>query len=229
MLRFIVPFVLKASLSRSCDRDAVMYVRGGRCGFSMAEMVLVLIVLVGLAAMVVPLLDEIQITTPAGEEKTEKQVVTEAAMRTIRDAIMGTPTKPGAWPDLVQRPDKFVLDPNLLLADLSVVRSIDPSINAYDPVTKLGWRGPYLTGTRELTDAWGNSFVIQIDFDGNHVVDPYEAKYARLVSSGQDGVLDTQVTDGYLPGDNIPASTEIDMNECGDDIVLFFRVADTRE
>ena len=222
-------FVPKASLSPSRGRDAVVCVRGGRYGFSMAEIVLVLIVLVGLAAMVVPLLDEIQITTPTGETKTEKQIITEAAMRTIRDAIMGTPTKPGAWPDLGQRPDKFLLDPNLLLADISVVRSIDASINVYDPVRKSGWRGPYLTGKRELTDAWGNSFVIQIDFDGNGVVDSYEAKYARLVSSGQDGVLDTQVTDGYLPGDNVPVATEIDMHECGDDIVLFFRVADTRE
>ena len=219
----------KASLSRLCDRDAVVYVRGNRSGFSMAELVLVLIVLVGLAAMIVPLLNELQITTPTGEEKTEKQIVTEASMRTIRDAIMGTQTKPGAWPDLGQRSDKFPLDPNLLLADLSLVRSIDASINGYDPVTKLGWRGPYLTGNRELKDAWGNDFVIQIDFDGNNIVDFQELKYARLVSPGQDGVLDTQVSDGYLPGDNIPAATEIDMDECGDDIVLFFRIADTRE
>lgn len=199
-----------------------------RSAFTLAELVLVLIILLAIAAMLVPLLGGLEIETSTGN-KTEKQVVTETTMRRIRDAIMGSESRPGAWPDLGQRPDKFPTDPNVLLYELSVVQAFDASIQAFNRVTKIGWRGPYLKGTSPLIDAWGNLIVIQIvDVNGNSAVDDLDLRYARLVSLGENQILDTLTTDGYVPGDNNP-SNELSFNECGDDVVIFFRVADTRE
>ena len=163
--------------------------------------------------------------------KSQEQILTETNMRPIRDAIMGTDKQPGAWIDLGSIDSLFPRSTDYLLLEYGNITSVTEyaSVGAYDPVTKTGWRGPYLTTVTNLVDGWGNAFVIQVDFDGNNVVDATEARYARLVSAGPDEVFDTVVGDGYIPGDNSPADTEINLAECGDDIVLFFRVPDLRQ
>ena len=81
----------------------------------------------------------------------------------------------------------------------------------------------------QLIDAWGNPFEIQVgDVNGNLLLDDQDIRYARLVSLGANGILEAEPSDGFIPGDNSPG-TEINLEECGDDIVLFFRVADTRQ
>lgn len=194
-----------------------------RRGFTLAEIVIVLIVLVALAALVVPLIGGLAING-----KSQEQIATEASMRAIRDAVMGTSSKPGAWPDLGQRPDMFPQDPQLLLAELSVVQGVEPSIVPFDPVTKIGWRGPYLSGVSKLVDGWGNSIVIQVgDVNGNGQLDDGDVRYARLVSAGENEVFETEDSDGYVPG--FDPAIHLTLAECGDDVVIFFRVADTRE
>ena len=202
-----------------------------RRAITLMEMILVVIILAILAAIVVPMLGGLsEIATPMGP-KSDRQIVTETTMRAIRDAILGSDSKPGAWPDLGQRPELFPRNPDYLLLEYPNITLVSEysTLTEFDPVTKIGWRGPYLTGTTNLVDAWGNDFVIQVDFDENSVVNAAEAEYARLVSPGPDGVYDTVLSDGFIPGDDMPADTEINMAECGDDIVLFFRVADTRQ
>ena len=197
-----------------------------RRAFTMIELVMVLVILTALAALLVSLIDGMEING-----KSQEQILTETNMRPIRDAIMGTDKQPGAWIDLGSIDSLFPRSTDYLLLEYGNITSVTEyaSVGAYDPVTKTGWRGPYLTTVTNLVDGWGNAFVIQVDFDGNNVVDATEARYARLVSAGPDEVFDTVVGDGYIPGDNSPADTEINLAECGDDIVLFFRVPDLRQ
>jgi hypothetical protein len=99
----------------------------------------------------------------------------------------------------------------------------------YNPVTRLGWHGPYLSGDMGMfqinvgtgfttnygaandpapLDAWNHPIVIQIPAS-----DP---TYARLVSAGQDGVIQTPLN--YLDSDGKPYPPK---SMRGDDIVLF--------
>ncbi|MEL7499747.1 MAG: type II secretion system protein [Planctomycetota bacterium] len=195
-------------------------------GFSLIEIVLVVMILAIVAgAIVVPLVggaDGILGFRVDGKEKSAEQVTTETTMHVIRDAIMGTATQPGAWPDLLQGPAFFPRAPSDLLSDASPFGAC-----SFDPVTGTGWRGPYIIGKSQLIDAWGTPFVIQVDFNGDDLLTPDEVRFARLVSAGPNKQFDTTIDDGFIPGDNDPAE-EISLDECGDDIVLFFRTADIR-
>lgn len=206
--------------------------------FTLVEIIIVLVILAALAGMVVPLLGEIKISTPTGE-KSEEEVVTEATMNSIRDVMMGTAARQGVWADVGQRPEYFPQRIAGLLAEGPPV-----PVGAFDPVTKIGWRGPYFaraTGRFDLTsldgtfsdarygaqndlalvDAWGNPIVIQVNFDGGEVT-AAEAQYARLVSAGANEVLDTP----YDTNNMQPEALTKD--EYADDLVLFLRTADTR-
>lgn len=169
-------------------------------GFSLVELVMVLMVLVALAAMVVPLLDGFEVNG-----KPPERIATEATMNVLRDAIMGTESQPGAWSDLGMRPETFPRDLNLLRADFATVQAAFPSIKEFDPVTKIGWRGPYVAPGADLLDGWGNPIQIHIGADSNGAITDAELRTARLVSPGED------------------------LNDSGDDVVLFLRTADPRQ
>ncbi len=200
-----------------------------RTAFTLVELVLVLVILAALTAMIMPLLGGFEISTPTGD-KSPEQVVTEATMNTIRDAVMGTPSSSGMWADMGQRPDLFPQNPDFLLFEFAYVVATPQysGVREFDPVSKTGWRGPYLVGHSNVIDAWGNDILIQVDFDDSKVVDSGEAMYARLVSAGPNEIYETTLAAGIVPGDGVPAN-ELSLAECGDDIVVFFRVADTRE
>ncbi|MDG2222250.1 MAG: type II secretion system protein [Rubripirellula sp.] len=203
-----------------------------RRGFSLIELSIVVLVLAILSGIVVPLLGGLnQISTPTGT-KSDKEIITETTMRSIRDAILGSETKPGAWADLGHRPQLFPTDPIQLVAENH------PLVGAFDPVTKIGWRGPYLRGSirqpdgaNVFVDGWGNPLTIFVpDTNSNLVMDREDIQYARLVSAGANGKIETlpQNTKDYIPGEMDPA-TALSLHECGDDIVYFFFVADTRQ
>lgn len=202
-----------------------------RRGFTLVELVLVLTVLAVLAGMVVPMVGGLEISTPYGQ-KSPEQIATEHTMQQIRDAIMGRPSRPGAWSDLGQRPETFAVfaDPNVLLSEMPPL-GLPGHLQNFDPVTRLGWRGPYLTGVTRLIDAWGNPLVMQIDVNADGVVDAFDLRYARLVSAGPDGILQTPVGSGVAvpgadPGSHLTLS---EFGEDYDDLVLFFRTADVRQ
>lgn len=120
----------------------------------------------------------------------------------------------------------------------------DPAAT-WNPTTRRGWNGPYLqsntgiyrvdaaTGFTDLfgtgdgsggiaddpavADAWGNPIVIQVPIiTDNGVLDEDELRFARLISAGPNGAIDT------------PASALAPtLAEREDDIVQFLRVADT--
>ena len=202
-----------------------------RYGFTLIELILVVMVLAILAGVVVPLFSGLgNLSTPLGP-KSDRLIVTETSMRAILDAIVGTESRPGAWTDLGRKPHLFPTDLSLLLSQ------VHPTAADFDPVTKIGWRGPYLRGatgsatsTTNLVDGWGNALTIFIpDINQDSVIDQSELQYARLVSAGADGILDTAESNlgDYIPGGSDP-STGLTLEECGDDVLLFFFIADTR-
>ncbi|MEL6898636.1 MAG: prepilin-type N-terminal cleavage/methylation domain-containing protein [Planctomycetota bacterium] len=211
-----------ALIGRSADRR----------GLSLIELVMVLLVLAILAGIVLPLLGGVNAIATPGGSKSDRRIVTETSMQSIRDAILGTETRPGAWVDLGRQPKLFPTTPGLLASETH------PTAAAFDPVTKIGWRGPYLRGAMRqgggvnvFLDGWGNPITIFVpDINGDSIMDRDDIQFARMVSNGEDGVLDTltQDTQNYIPGGADPTSA-LTLDECGDDVILFFFVADTRQ
>jgi hypothetical protein len=204
------------------------------------ELMAVLAILIGTAVLVLPRLGSLRIATISGP-KTAEQVGTEATMQQIRNVIMGTPSRPGVWSDVGQRPEFFPRS----VSELFVAAPPHFGMSRFDPSTGIGWRGPYFTNTTgtdgfgnpTLVDAWGHVLVIQVDFDGDGLVDSdvvdydgdgladgNEADFARLVSAGPNGIIDTPSNMAkVVPG------TQLTLTDCSDDIVLFLRVADRRQ
>jgi general secretion pathway protein G len=96
-----------------------------RAGLTLLEIVIVVAILAILAGFIVPVLN--------GVAASSKITAAQASLATIRDAIMGTPDKPGYYSDTGQLPNT--------LADLFLQPAGMPS---YNRDTNRGWRGPYL-------------------------------------------------------------------------------------
>jgi prepilin-type N-terminal cleavage/methylation domain-containing protein len=163
-----------------------------RRGFTLIEMVIVVMILAIIAGIVVPLISgSSQISTPGGQ-KSERRIVTETTMLAIRDTFLSTGTRTGLWADMGHVPARLPLTIHQLFLP-------EPPLTGtptFNPVTKIGWRGPYfaqptgtypdITTTHQMTgntwsadnftstygatadrgfvDAWGNPIVLQIDF-----------------------------------------------------------------
>jgi prepilin-type N-terminal cleavage/methylation domain-containing protein len=197
-----------------------MFLPFARQAFSLVELLVVLVILVAVAGLLVPLLTGIRISDASGQRaKSPEQITTEASMRHVLEAVMGSPQGQGYYSDMGALPDA--------VADL-FVRPADA--DAFDPVVGLGWRGPYLlqqtgqydgrfgpqygaSGTPTVVDGWGRPLVVQWPTVGT---DTERKLYVRLVSAGPDGLLQTRA-DVLYPD---PATDR------GDDLVLFFRRAD---
>jgi hypothetical protein len=200
-------------------------------GLSLVELLVVLVVLLVTAGIVVPLLSSFRL---GPSEKTPEEIATEQTLLSVRRAILGGPGQPGYLSDLGggRLPQT--------LADLLVPpASLPVSLRSFEPGVRLGWRGPYLqsSGARldeddlfdpadiygadhdpAVLDGWGRPIVLQFPVAS----EPQRSENARLISSGQNGVLET-------PRSRVrPVAGDLDRGACGDDLLLFLLVADTR-
>jgi type II secretory pathway pseudopilin PulG len=106
----------------------------------------------------------------------------------------------------------------------------------YDPVSSRGWSGPYIdhasgvlgtygvnasagftenygeSGDPCPVDAWGRPIVLQQPVAAGSIHSNISVNYARVVSAGKDGVLQT-------PSDVLEPSSQ----QIGDDLVLYLR------
>lgn len=190
-----------------------------RRAFTLVEILVVLLILAAVAGVAV--------TMTSGQGQDAAQKATDVSLVRIREAILGGAEGPGYKSD---RPDGRL---PATVADLLRMPAMD---QAFDPVSKLGWRGPYLrqqgatytvqgtftiaygtTGDPAVLDGWGNPIVLQIPTSGADQ-DQNELN-ARLVSAGPDGVIQCAAT-SLTPAD-------LDASGRGDDRVLFLSVADT--
>lgn len=155
------------------------------------EMAVVLVVLVGLAGLVVPYMTNASSRAAC--------TATETSMVAIRNAIVGSFENPGYREDMNRLPT--ILDELFQQGGQA----------SFNPITKRGWRGPYLISA-QTEDAYltGNQLIIQEptnDADGDDCSDlgfSDPSQCARLISFGPDGTLDTLAadTDGSTRGDD---------------------------
>jgi len=121
-------------------------------GFTLIELVIIIVTLGLLAAVAVPTFSDMANSSRISATRYE--------LTTLKKAIVGDPGAisggayvdrgfegdvgfvPGRLQDLVIRPD---------------------TIPYYNPLTRLGWNGPYMDSAAAsyVTDAWGNAYVYQ--------------------------------------------------------------------
>jgi prepilin-type N-terminal cleavage/methylation domain-containing protein len=146
----------------------------GNRGFTLIEILLTLTVLTALLMIGIP-----QFTNFTGDAR---RAVTRDRLSAIREAIVGDPrlvsagvyTKPGYLGNCLKVPNALSC-----LSTKPTDAGLEPTcVNNYDPVTRLGWNGPYLdTASGDWDkDAWGNEIS-------------YSSGSRTLTSKGPDGNL----------------------------------------
>jgi hypothetical protein len=121
-------------------------------GFTLIEIVIIIVTLGILAAVAVPKFVELT--------ENSKVNATQQEMLTLKRAIAGNPdvVAGGEYVDRGFEGDVGFAPSRLV----DLVRKPD-SIGAYNPLTRLGWNGPYIdsSGGEYLSDAWGHAYVYQ--------------------------------------------------------------------
>jgi len=203
-----------------------------RHGFTLVEVAVVLAVLVATAGLILSQLGSLRFAG-VGQDRTSAEVATVATLSTVRDAILGTPGHAGLWQDLGERQSLFPrVIADLFVTNNLVIYGASPALLRFDPVSRLGWRGPYVApagaqyavnvpmgfttdygnnGDPGVLDAWGRPIVLQIPAIGGAL----DWQDARLVSAGSDGKIDTPL--------NVRSPSDPYRN---DDILLFLFVSD---
>lgn len=200
-----------------------------RPGLTLLELVVVVVVLAALAALVIPL-----VSTSVSQSQED---TTRASMRELQDVIINR-----YWPELnavmagadgYPQPNPSNSGGRVLHPQLAFLFVSPAGCPAYDPISHLGWHGPYLlhsggrykvTGSFTTTfgvaddptvlDGWGRPIVLQRPTSGSVAE---QSLCTRLVSAGTDGIIQTPASD-LMPA----------RSACGDDLVLFLRTADLR-
>jgi len=194
-------------------------------------MLLVVAILIVLAALIIPLLGNLRFSG-AGRNRTAQEIATAATLGAVRDAILGTPAQPGLWQDLGEQPGCF---PKTVADLFRASTNLPAKFQSFNPVTRLGWHGPYLSsgtgryavnsannftsdygadGDPAILDAWGRPMILQVP----KVNGTNDILYARLVSAGPDGIIQTPV--------NKLAPSDLAPSDRGDDVILFLSVPD---
>lgn len=231
MVRSIVPVEegahdapMKAVLRSPLPVKRARAAGGPQAGFTLLEIVIVLGILVLLAGLIVATTGSVVDQAPAD--------ATKASMSHLRDAI-------GA----------YYKDVGRMPATVGNLFSQPAGVPPWDPVARVGWNGPYLqtaTGTYAVgalagftttwgadgapaaIDGWNCPIILQVpDGDGDWIATPPDAnevRHARLVSAGPDGIIQIPAAPPVGAGTYLLPN----LSQCGDDLVLYVRVADTR-
>ena len=205
-------------------------------GFTMMELLMTLTIVSAIGLMVAPMLTRRHDHSTLQVTLQSMGALRQAIMTDYRNDMFESLPYP-ADPARVQHPQlKYLYDHPLsyLAADPSAVEVT--SQWTYDPVTGRGWSGPYvdhasgvrvayqvdaargftnaygLNGDPAPVDAWGNPIVLQQPVAVGAIHSNTSCNYARLISAGPDGVLQTPL--------NVlqPAPADI-----GDDLVVYLR------
>ena len=124
----------------------------GRGGFTLIEIVIIIVTLGILAAVAVPKFADMANSAKVNATKQE--------MMSLKKAIVGDPSAVAGGEYIDRGFEGDIGNPPSQLSDL--VQKPD-SLALYNPLTRLGWNGPYIDGANNdyLTDAWGNAYVYQ--------------------------------------------------------------------
>ena len=153
---------LRAVTVMSLRRSDIRKTRLDQGGFTLVELVIILVTLGILAAVAIP-----RFVDMAESSKTN---ATKKELMELKRAIVGNP-EAVAGGEYIDR--GFEGDVGFVPSGLADLTVKPDSVAAYDQLTRLGWNGPYLdsSGGEYLTDAWGTAY-------------DYDPSNRRLVSTG---------------------------------------------
>ncbi len=199
-------------------------------GVTLVELVVVLVILTLMGALVLPSYEYIR--------RDANERVTEANLNQLRDVIMGAP---GYYSDMNNEYPWSASDSSRVnhpqLRYLFYNPDTEDTTNTFDPITRIGWRGPYLlnatceytvddtrnfstrfgeTGDPAVADGWGEPIVIQLPAANLNNISHNALNHVRLISAGPNRIIDT-MTAWITP-------TSVNNADGNDDIVLFLRV-----
>ncbi len=122
----------------------------GQSGFTLIELVIIIVTVGILAAVAVPKFSELA--------ENSKIKATQQELLTLKQAIVGNPSAVAGGQYVDRGFEGDVGHAPSRLVDL--VTKPD-SLTTYDPLNRLGWNGPYIDGSNNayLSDAWGNNYV----------------------------------------------------------------------
>lgn len=189
-----------------------------RRGLTLLELVLVVAVLAALGAIVVASLGH--------TVNTARDTLIRASLSQLRTVILDS-----YYHDQFDTLP-YPLDPSRLAYPQLVWLLVNPNPGTpYDPVARRGWRGPYLlppvgsqyvidatrgftaqygeNGDPALLDGWRRPIVLQQPVTIGSAASASDLRFARLVSAGANGVLDTPSTA------LVPSASQV-----GDDLIL---------
>lgn len=122
----------------------------GRGGFTLVELVIIIVVLGILASVAIPKLSDMAEGSKVNATKKE--------MAALKRAIVGNPEVVSGG-HYVER--GFEGDVSFVPSQLVDLAVRPDSIAVYDKLTRLGWNGTYIdsSGGNYLKDAWGTAYV----------------------------------------------------------------------
>jgi len=144
------------------DTTGIIHKRFDQRGFSLVELVIVIVVLGILAAFAFPRFGSIS--------SSAKIAATKEEMTLLKRAIVGNPSAVSGG----QYIDRgFEGDVGFAPSRLQDLAAKPDSVGAYNKLTRLGWNGPYVDSASGLylKDAWGTNYV-------------YDRSGRRLISIG---------------------------------------------
>ncbi|MBD3257719.1 hypothetical protein GF377_04745 [candidate division GN15 bacterium] len=119
-------------------------------GYTVIEIAIIIVTLGIIAAVAIPRF--------ADMAESSKINATKQEMMSIKTAIVGNPSAV-AGGEYVDR--GYEGDVGSLPATLQDLVVKPDTVSGYDPISRLGWNGPYMdsAGGEYRTDAWGNNYV----------------------------------------------------------------------
>lgn len=124
--------------------------RLGQGGFTLIELVIIIVTLAILAAVAIP-----KFSSMADSSKVN---ATRQELQALKKAITGDPsvTAGGSYVDR-----GFEGDVGFVPSRLQDLARKPDSVSIYNALTRLGWNGPYIdsSGSTYLSDAWGGAYV----------------------------------------------------------------------